>query len=116
MDDYGDARWSNRGPIEVKVAIKLGPGRELRVEAGATEQIQGEDSLGDEAIPQVEGKELVHTAETSNEVIFERADGAFGGVSTVDAGRRKLEVDVFRMEKLLQGLSAFIVKALEAGP
>ena len=54
--------------------------------------------------------------ETSNEVIFERADGAFGGVSTVDAGRRKLEVDVFRTEKLLQGLSAFIVEALEAGP
>jgi hypothetical protein len=59
---------------------------------------------------------FVHAAEAGNEVVFECADGAFGGVATVDAGRRKLEIDVFLAEELFQGVGAFIVEALEAGP
>jgi hypothetical protein len=49
-------------------------------------------------------------------MVFERADGAFGGVPMVDAGRRKLEVDVFLAWQLFQGLGAFVVEALEVGP
>jgi hypothetical protein len=53
MDKDADARWSDGGAIEVKVAIELGPGRELGIEAGAAQEIESEDGLRDEAIPQV---------------------------------------------------------------
>jgi hypothetical protein len=46
-------------------------------------------------------------------VVFEGADGTFSGISTVNAGWRKLEVNVFLAEELFQGLGTFIVKALE---
>ena len=47
-------------------------------------------------------------------MVFEGADGTFSGISMVNAGRRELEVNVFLVEELFQGLGAFIVKALEA--
>jgi hypothetical protein len=34
VDEDSDARWSDRGVIEVEVAIELGPGRQRRIEAG----------------------------------------------------------------------------------
>jgi hypothetical protein len=79
----------------------LGPSGELGVDSRAAQEIERKHGLGNKAIPQVEGKELVHAAETRDEMVFEGSDGAFGGVSTVDAGRRKLEVDVLLAEELL---------------
>jgi hypothetical protein len=63
----------------------------------------------------VEGEVLVNAAEASNEVVFECADGAFGSVSAMYAGWGELKVNVFFLSELFQGLSTFIVKALEAG-
>jgi hypothetical protein len=37
MDEDVDAQWSDRGAVEVKVAIELGPGRKFRIKAGAAE-------------------------------------------------------------------------------
>jgi hypothetical protein len=62
----------------------------------------------------MEWEVLVDTTQASDEVVFERSDGAFGGIAAMDAGGSKLKVDVFVAEKLLQGLGAFVVKALQA--
>ena len=67
-------------------------------------------------IPQVEREVFVDAAETSNEVIFERADGAFGGIAAVDSWWGKLKVNFFFAEELFQSFGAFIVEALEVGP
>jgi hypothetical protein len=48
-------------------------------------------------------------------VIFEGSDGVFGGIAVMDSGWHKLEVNVFLVQKLFQGFSTFVVKALEAG-
>jgi hypothetical protein len=54
----------------------------------------------------------IGAAEAGDEVIFERPDGAFGGVASVYMRRRELIVDAFVLEKLLEGLRCFVVEAL----
>ena len=53
MDKDADAGRCKRGTVKVEGAVELGPGRELGVHAGTTEEVQGDDGLGDEAVPQV---------------------------------------------------------------
>jgi hypothetical protein len=57
---------------------------------------------------------LVNAAETGDEVVFERSDGTFGGIASVDAGGRKLKIDVFLEEELFSGDGTLVVKVLEA--
>ena len=59
------------------------------------------------------GKVLVHTAQAGDEVILERADGAFGSIATMDVGWSKLEVNIFLNKEVLEGVGAFIVKTME---
>ena len=69
--------------------------------------------MGDKTIPKVEGEIFVNAAKSSNEVILEGADGAFGGIAAVDSGRGELKVNFFFAEELFQGFGAFIVETLE---
>jgi hypothetical protein len=48
-------------------------------------------------------------------VVFTGVYGTFGGIASMNARWRKLEVNVFLSKELLQGFSAFIVEALKAG-
>jgi hypothetical protein len=48
----------------------------------------------------MEGEMLVNAAEASNEVVFERTDGTFGGITTMHAWRDKLIVNRFGREKV----------------
>ena len=40
--------------------------------------------MGKESVPKVQREVLVGAAETSDEVVFEGADGTFGGIAAVD--------------------------------
>jgi len=114
MHKDSDARRGNGGAIEIVMAIQLGPGGKFGIESGAAKEVQGEDGLWDKAIPQVEGKMFVDTAKAGDEMVFERPDGAFGGIATMDARRGKLKVDVLVAEELFERLGALVVQALEA--
>jgi hypothetical protein len=63
------------------------------------------------AIPQVEGKVFVNTAQASDEVVFEHPYSAFGGVAAMGAGRDQLEIDLLVDEERLECGGAFVVKA-----
>jgi len=65
--------------------MDLGPGGELGVDSGATQKVEGQDGLGQEPVPQMEGVVTVRAAEASNEVVFEGADGTFSSIASVDA-------------------------------
>jgi hypothetical protein len=95
VDEDADAGWRNGSMIEIVAAVELGIGGELGVDAGAAEEVESQQGLGQEAIPQVNGKFFVDATEPCNEVILEHADGPFRGVVTMDARRNKLEVDGF---------------------
>ena len=71
------------------------------------------DGLGKQAIPEVERKGGVGAAEASNEMVFEGADGAFGGITTMNMGRRELEVNGVVGHEALESGRGFVVEALE---
>ena len=63
----------------------------------------------------MKGEVFVGAAETSDEMVFERADGAFGGIATVEVWRGKLIVDGLCLEELLEGGGCFVVQLLKYG-
>ena len=60
----------------------------------------------------MEGKVWVGAAESGNEVVFEYADGAFGGIASVDLRWCELVIDVFCGEELLEGNRGFVVESM----
>jgi hypothetical protein len=53
MDDDVNTRWSNGGTIEIKVAIDLGPGREIGIDVRASHEVESEDGLWKQLAPEV---------------------------------------------------------------
>jgi hypothetical protein len=88
-------------------------GGQLGIDAGATKKIEGNEGLGEEAVPKMQGEIRVRGAEASNKVILEGAYGSFGGITTVQMGGCQLKVDVFRGHEGLEGGRGFVVEALK---
>ena len=109
------ANGGNGMSIVVIRAIELCPGRELGVEAGAAQKVQGEDSLRDEEAPKVQGELWIRGTEASNEVVLECLDGSLGSIAAVDVGRGELVGHILLMEILLEDGGALIVKGVELG-
>ena len=61
----------------------------------------------------MEGEIFVGCAQTSNEVVFECADGLFGSIAAMDVWRDQLIVHLFRRQKFLESLGCFVIQALE---
>ena len=61
----------------------------------------------------MERKVRVGAAKNGNEMIFERPNGTFGGVPSVDVGWHELVVDVVVVKVGMEGSRSFVVKALE---
>ena len=61
----------------------MGFRRKSWIEAGGTEEVERWGSMGDEAVPEMQGGVGFATTEASDEVILVGLDGAFGGVSAV---------------------------------
>jgi hypothetical protein len=71
--------------------------------------------LGNKAVPKVEGKIFVDTAESGDHVVFKCADRSLGGVATVDTWRDELVVDVGVGHKLFENRGALVIQSLELG-
>ena len=54
--------WPDGGLVEVVGAMDLGPSRELWVDPGATQEVECEQGLGQQAVPKMEGKSFVRAA------------------------------------------------------
>lgn len=61
----------------------------------------------------MKGKIRISPAEAGDKMIFERTDGAFGGVAAVYMWWSKLVVDAFVLKELLEGLGGLIVESLK---
>ena len=95
--------------VEIKEAKDLGPSREVGIDAAAAEQVQSEVALGNEFIPEGEGKVGVSGGEASQEMVLVGLDGAFAQVGTVLALRCELVVHTLLGHAVLEQLGAFIV-------
>jgi hypothetical protein len=87
------ARGCNGGAVEIKVAIDLGPSRKPGVDAGAPEQVEGEEALWEEPVPEMEWESGGKAAKSGNEVVLECPDGSFCSILAVDAGWDQLVVN-----------------------
>ena len=58
---------------------------------------------------------FVDAAQAGNEVIFERADGTFGSIAPMDAGRYQLEVYTFLDEESFECSGALVVQSMKLG-
>ena len=59
MDEDSGSWWGKRCLIKVKGTVKLGTGGEFGVDSGRLEEVQREESLGKQSIPEMEGEMLV---------------------------------------------------------
>ncbi len=82
---------------------------------GATKEIQGQFSLREEVIPQVNWKLFVGAAEASNEMVFEHVNGTFRSIATVDMGWDQLGIDMLSNHEILEGTGCFIIQSLQLG-
>jgi len=55
-------------------------------------------------VPEVEGEIFVGAAQSSNEMVFECAYGAFGGIVTVDMQWDQLVIHIFSDQKVFKDL------------
>jgi hypothetical protein len=89
-------RRSQRSAVVIRETVELGVGQELWIKVGALKKIDGDESLWKKAVPEVNGEVFVGTSEAGDGMIIcERANGALGGIATMEVGRYELEVDTF---------------------
>ena len=69
--------------------------------------------MGDKLVPEVEREVFVGAAEPGNKMVFECANGSFGGVSSVDMWWHELEGDLLIMEELFENFGGFVIEALQ---
>ena len=80
------------------------------MDARRAEQVERQNSLWEEAIPVSEWEVGVNINECGDEVIFERANSAFGSIDAMLFGGNTLELDVIFHERILEVLAAFVVE------
>ena len=72
------------------------------IEAGETEEVECEGSIGDEAVPEIQGEVGVADTEAGDEVILVSLDGVFCSVGAMQVWGNKLEPYAGIAQKLFQ--------------
>ena len=114
MDHDAGADRSERRAVKVERSMELSVCGQAGIDAGRAKEIEREQCLRQELVPEVKWKVRVGAAKAGNEMIFERADCTFSGVAAMDVWWGKLVIDGLLRQELLEGLGCLVVKSLEA--
>ena len=98
-----------RCSVIVKGAMDLCIGREVGVDARASQEVQGDKGLRQQPVPKVQWEVFVSATETGNEVVLEGSDGSFGGIAAMEMRGGKLEVNLFFSHVVLESNGGFVV-------
>jgi hypothetical protein len=109
MDLDEGTRGADGGAGEQIRAEHLGMSWQEGIDAGASEQVEGQSGLREKLVPQMEWKIFVCRAESCEEVIFEGPDGSFRCIASVSVGWDELQGDGLFLEELPEDVGAFIV-------
>ena len=101
VDENSGSWWREWRAVEVEGAVDLGVGGEAWVDAGAAEQVEGDEGLWEESIPEIEREIGVGAAEAGDEVVLKGTDGPFGGITAMNVRRGELEIDFLGVHELL---------------
>ncbi len=86
----------------------------MRVESGLLEEIESKLGLREKEVPKVKWKGCINTSQNSQEVILERANGAFHPIAAMHVWRVELEGGVpFEGDCFFIGGAGFIIQDLE---
>ena len=113
MDQDLCAWWCQRCLVEIKGTVELCFGREFRIDARGTEEIQSGSGLFNEATPQMEREIRVSAAQDGNKMVFPCGDGTFGCIPTVDMRRDKLKGHAAFFHEVLELAWGFVVQNAE---
>ena len=83
IDNSSCAKRSKGGAVEVKFSKNLVISRQFWIDPGCPEEVQGDDGLWEELIPQACREALVSPIEDGGEVVFKGADGPFSWIGAV---------------------------------
>jgi len=90
-------------------------GRQLGIDSRTTKQVQGQLSLTEDTIPEMQREVRIGAHEQSNEMVLESVDGTFRGAAAVGMQWCQLEVDFFFVHEIFERLGCFVVKTLKLG-
>ena len=79
-------RGCKGGAIEAEHAVALGVGGQYRIQSGVSEEVEGDDSLWDELVPQVHRECRIGAVEDGNEVVLPRSYRPLYGIAVMDSG------------------------------
>ena len=114
-DKHFGARRVHWNSIETKRTIELDFSRQAGVDSLWAEKFQCLCGLVEQAVPEMERKLRVKTAQNCNYVIFVGLDGSFSSVGAMQVGGHELIVDALFVHELFETFRAFIIKHLEKG-
>ena len=83
MDEDFGTQWGHWCAVVIKSTSEVCFGQHLWAGFLSAEDIEGGCALLHKAIPEVDEKVGVDTAQTSNKVVFPSTDGFFGGIGLV---------------------------------
>ena len=101
--------------VQFKCTVQLGFRRKSWIEAGWTEEVECEGSMGDEAVPEIQGGVGVVANEAGYEVILVSLYCAFCGVGAMKVWGTKLEPYAGIAQKSFEAAGAFIVGHMVLG-
>ena len=100
--------------IVVERPIEIFPGRDLLVQRGLAEEVQGEFSLRDEEVPEVTREVRGNPGQYGEEVGLERANGSFSRVTPMHVGGDQLKLGPPRLRyQFLVRRAHFVVEDLK---
>ena len=112
VSQNANARRGNGIAIEIVEPLDLVVRRNPRIQPRTTKKIQSHFSLRKKFVPNRNREVPLDRSQTSNEVIFERSDGTFGVVGTMNTGWDSLPLDGLRIQKVGEDLGYFIIQSL----
>ena len=101
--------------VEIKSAMWLHTGTELRVDVRTAQEVEFDFHLWNQLIPKMEGEVFVDAAQSHAEMILEGMDAALGSIAPVCAWGNQLKINVIVSHAVLEDLGTFIVEVLKLG-
>ena len=101
--------------IVTKVPLDLCVRRHEGGEVGGAEQIECDDSLGQQSISELHLEAGITSAQDSHKVFFSGADGPLYCFLSVQVGWSQLVIDSFIVKEYDKCTRCFVVESLEAG-
>ena len=100
INNASGTKGGKRGAVEVKLAKDLVISGEFGVDLGGSEQVECDDGLWEELIPETSREALVSAIQDRGEVVFKGTNGAFSWIVAMIVCSNQLEFELLLLDFL----------------